>query len=211
MKYLLTIATLFLLAACSNDPKSVEGDTVDTPQVVISDSGSAQIDTITTADGKQVILRHDCTILRKKIPGDSELDQMQYDLQELRFCVDSFDFRYVVPNLLSSWLSEERVQGSTTVTYGDFVKHLNEFKTTEAYFQLHEQITTLDSLRSVSFDASKLNSMRSTFGKLGMTEPEWNAFSGFARTYPVPTKGVFTWGDMMDAFESYYSDFTEGK
>jgi len=199
------------MVSCGDDPKTVNGNLVDTSQVVTIDSGSTIIDTITTADGKQVILRHDCSILKEKIPADSELDQMQFDLQELRFCVDSFDFRYVVPNLLSSWLSEERVQGSTSVTYGDFVKHLNEFKTTEAYFQLHEQITTLDSLRSVSFDATKLISMRSTFGKLGMTEPEWNAFSGFARTYPVPTKGVFTWGDMMDAFESYYSDFTEGK
>lgn len=209
MKYLAVFFLIFLTASCTEDPPV--NNLADTPIIAIQDTASMLSDTIITEDGKQVIVKHDCSILKKKIPGDNELDQMQYDLQELRFCVDSFDFRYVVPNLLSSWLSEERVKGTTSVTYNDFVKHLNEFKTTEAYFQLHVQITTLDSLRSTQFDANKIPAMRTTFGKLGMTEPEWNAFSGFARTYPVPSKEIFTWGDMMDAFESYYSEFTQGQ
>jgi hypothetical protein len=72
---------------------------------------------------------------------------------------------------------------------------------------------SLDSVRSLPFDANRIEAMRATFGKLGMTEGEWNAFSGFARTYPVPenAKTVFTWGDMMDAFESYYTQFNESQ
>lgn len=209
MKYAIVFLTFFSLTSCTED--APVDKPVDTPLVIVKDTASLVSDTIITEDGKQVIVKHDCSILKKKIPGDNELDQMQYDLQELKFCVDSFDFRYVIPNLLSSWLSEERVKGPSTVTYNDFLKHLNEFKTTEAYYQLHEQISTLDSLRASPFDASKIAAMRPTFGQLGMTEQEWNAFSGFARTYPVPEKANFSWGDMMDAFESYYSDFTKGQ
>ncbi|HTF04575.1 MAG TPA: hypothetical protein VK826_11140 [Bacteroidia bacterium] len=209
MKYIPVFFFLFLFAACTDD-KPAGNNGADTPQVVTTDTNSILVDTIVTADGKQILVKHDCSILKKRIPSDSELDQLQYDLQELGYCVDSFDFRYVVPNLLSSWLSEERVKGNATVTYNDFIVHLDEFKTTEAYSQLHMQITTLDSLRSTPFDANKIAAMRETFGKLGMTEPEWNAFSGFARTYPVPPKSVFTWGDMMDAFEAYYSQYNEG-
>jgi len=199
--------SLFFISCGEDKPKDTV--IVDTPEVVIADSSDFISDTIVDASGKQVIIKHDCSILRKRIPADSSLDQLQYDLSELRYCVDSFDFRYVVPNLLTSWLSEERVKGNTKITYGDFKKHLEEFKTTESYYLLHVQVTTLDSLRSIPFDANKLPTMKPTFGKLGMTEPEWNAFSGFARTYPVPQKEVFTWGDMMEAFESYYSQYNE--
>ena len=199
--------SLFFISCGEDKPKDTV--TVDTPELVIADSSDFISDTIVDASGKQVIIKHDCSILRKRIPADSSLDQLQYDLSELRYCVDSFDFRYVVPNLLTSWLSEERVKGNTKITYGDFKKHLEEFKATESYYLLHVQVTTLDSLRSIPFDANKLPTMKPTFGKLGMTEPEWNAFSGFARTYPVPQKEVFTWGDMMEAFESYYSQYNE--
>lgn len=207
---------LFLLligfASCSGEnDKPGNIPPVDTPEVVAYDSSDFLIDTIITEDGKQVIVTHDCSVLKKRIPPDSALEQLQYDLDELSFCVDSFDFKYVIPNLLASWMSEERVKGNNSITYGDFVKHLNEFKTSEAYAQLHEQVMTLDSLRALPFEVNKLQLMRATFGKLGMTEPEWNAFSGFARTYPVPenAKTIFTWGDMMDAFESYYNQYNE--
>lgn len=207
---------LFLLligfASCSGEnDKPGNIPPVDTPDAVAYDSSDFIIDTIITEDGKQVIVTHDCSVLKKRIPPDSALEQLQYDLDELSFCVDSFDFKYVIPNLLASWMSEERVKGTVGVTYGDFVKHLNEFKSTEAYHQLHIQVMTLDSVRSLPFDAMKIQFMRATFGKLGMTEPEWNAFSGFASTYPVPenAKTVFTWGDMMDAFESYFNQYNE--
>lgn len=199
--------SLFLISCGDDEPKDKVA--VDTAEVVIADSADFVSDTIVDASGKQIIVKHDCSILRKRIPADSSLDQLQYDLSELRYCVDSFDFRYVVPNLLSSWLSEERVKGNNNITYGDFKKHLEEFKATESYYLLHVQVTTLDSLRSIPFDASKLPTMKPTFGKLGMTEPEWNAFSGFARTYPAPQKEIFTWGDMMEAFEAYYSQYNE--
>jgi hypothetical protein len=208
IRFLTVFLFCFTIVSCGDD-KPVKEIDVDTPEVVVTDSADFITDTIVNSNGDKIVVRHDCSILRKKIPADSSLDQLQYDLSELRYCVDSFDFRYVVPNLLTSWLSEERVKGNGNVTYGDFKKHLEEFKTTESYYLLHVQITTLDSLRSIPFDASKLQSMKPTFGKLGMTEPEWNAFSGFARTYPVPPKVVFTWGDMMEAFESYYSQYNE--
>ena len=208
IRFLSIFALSLFLSSCGDDePKDKVA--VDTAEVVIADSADFVSDTIVDASGKQIIVKHDCSILRKRIPADSSLDQLQYDLSELRYCVDSFDFRYVVPNLLSSWLSEERVKGNNNITYGDFKKHLEEFKTTESYYLLHVQVTTLDSLRSIPFDASKLPTMKPTFGKLGMTEPEWNAFSGFARTYPVPQKEIFTWGDMMEAFEAYYSQYNE--
>jgi hypothetical protein len=211
MKYLPVFFLLFSFAACTEDhPKTdhridsqVVASMLDTPLIVT--------DTMVGEDGQPVYVKHDCSILRKRIPADSALEELQYDLDELAYCVDSFDFRYVVPNLLASWLSEERVSGNSKVTYGDFVLHLNEFKTTEAYSQLHDQVMTLDSVRSLPFDASKIAIMKPTFGKLGMTEGEWNALSGFARSYPVPDKSktIFTWGDMMDAFEDYYSQYQE--
>lgn len=198
------------LYACDGEQPASD-KVLDTPEddLVLADTGDIRIDTIVTADGKIEIVTHDCSVLRKKIPSDSALEQLQYDLDELSFCVDSFDFRYVVPNLLASWLSEERVKGTPGITYGDFVKHLDEFKTTASYAELHDRVMTLDSVRSLPFDVNKIAQMQATFGKLGMTQGEWNAFSGFARTYPVPQKAqtVFTWGEMMDAFDTYYGEY----
>lgn len=213
MKFLPLIFLGFIGWTACNGEKPRTIVTEPTDDIVIADTSDIKVDTIITEDGKQVIVTHDCSVLRKKIPSDSALEQLQYDLDELSFCVDSFDFRYVVPNLLASWISEERVKGTRGITYGDFVKHLNEFKLTPAYAQLHDQVMSLDSVRSLPFDANRIPAMRETFGKLGMTEGEWNAFSGFARTYPVPenAKTVFTWGDMMDAFESYYTQFNESQ
>lgn len=207
MKYLPVFLFLAAFAASCNEDHPDTSRKVDTQQVVAVDTPLIITDTVISEDGTPVIVRHDCSIMRKRIPGDSALEELQYDLDELAYCVDSFDFRYVVPNLLASWMSEERVSGHNNITYGDFVKHLNEFKTTEGYAQLHTQVMTLDSVRSLPFDAANIQNMKATFGKLGMTEGEWNALSGFARTYPVPdkSKSIFTWGEMMDAFESYYS------
>jgi hypothetical protein len=210
MKYLPVFFFLALFAFSCNEDHPQGETRIDTqPDFAAVDTPLIMIDTIISEDGTPVIVRHDCSILRKRIPSDSALEELQYDLDELAFCVDSFDFTYVVPNLLASWLSEERVKGTTGITYGDFVEHLKEFKTTVAYAQLHDQVMTLDSVRSLPFDVAKIADMRQTFGQLGMTEPEWNALSGFARTYPVPDKSktIFTWGDMMDAFESYYSQY----
>lgn len=209
MKYLLVFALLALLTVSCTEDRPRADLRVDTPQELATDTPLIVIDTIIGEDGTPVIVRHDCSILRKRIPPDSALEELQYDLEELAYCVDSFDFKYVVPNLLATWLSEERVKGSDKITYGDFTKHLKEFRGTVAYAQLHMQVMTLDSVRSLPFEAAKIQNMRATFGKLGMTEPEWNALSGFARTYPVPdkSKSIFTWGDMMDAFESYYSQY----
>lgn len=212
MKFLPFFAFVFLLVSCQEDhPAQQPVKVVDTLHLGEVDSAFVLADTIVGADGKQVIVHHDCSILKKRIPPDSALEELQYDLDELRFCVDSFDFRYVVPNLLASWLSEQRVIGNNKVTYGDFVKHMDEFKRTQSYAELHDQVMALDSVKSLPFDATKIESMRPTFGKLGMTEPEWNAFSGFARTYPIPEKAqtIFTWGDMMDAFETYWAKYNE--
>ncbi len=209
MKYLPVFLFLVFAFSCNEDqPKDVQR--VDSaPNVVVVDTPFILIDTIMGADGVPVIVRHDCSILKKKIPADSALEQLSYDLDELAYCVDSFDFVYIVPNLLASWLSEERVKGTQGLTYNDFILHMNEFKSTPAYAELHERTMTLDSVRSLPFDATKIQTMQATFGKLGMTGPEWNALSGFAKTYPVPDKSqkIFTWGDMMDAFETYYSQY----
>jgi hypothetical protein len=142
-------------------------------------------------------------VLNKIIPGESEQTVIRADLGKLIHCgIDSFDFLYVVPNLFPGYVSENHVSGKK-VTYGDFVKHVDEFKTTDSYRQLHARVYTLDSLRTVKFDVTKLYTMKPTLGRLGFTEPEWQMFSGFARTYPVPKKGFYTWGDLLDAFDTY--------
>jgi hypothetical protein len=208
MKYLPVFFLILMTFSCSEDRPDTPR--VDTPlDVAVVDTPVIILDTVISEDGTPVIVRHDCSILNKRIPPDSALEQLQYDLDEFAFCVDSFDFTYVVPNLLASWMSEERVKGNNGITYGDFMKHLKEFKTTEGYAQLHQQVMTLDSVRSLPFDASKVDAMKPTFGKLGMTEAEWKALSGFAKTYPVPDKSktVFSWGNMMDAFEQYFSEY----
>jgi hypothetical protein len=209
MKYLPVFLFLAFAFACNEDqPENVQR-TDSSQDVVVADTPIIVSDTFISEDGTPVIVRHDCSILGKKIPADSALEQLQYDLDELSYCVDSFDFQYVVPNLLASWLSEERVKGTQGLKYSDFMSHLNEFKSTPAYAQLHQQVMTLDSVRSLPFDAARIDYMKATFGKLGIMESEWNAMAGFARTYPIPDKSkkIFTWGDMMDAFEAYYAQF----
>jgi hypothetical protein len=209
MKFVPLLLFLIFAVSCSEDHPANDNRVDSQQEVVAVDTPIIIIDTIMSEDGTPVIVRHDCSILNKKIPADSALEQLQYDLDEFAYCVDSFDFVYIVPNLLASWLSEERVKGTQGLKYGDFMVHLKEFRTTPAYAELHEQVLTLDSVRSLPFDASKVDAMKATFGKLGIMESEWNAMSGFAKTYPIPDKSkkIFTWGDMMDAFESYYAQY----
>jgi hypothetical protein len=130
--------------------------------------------------------------------------QIQVDLADLSHCsIDSFDFLYVVPNLFPGFVNEHQVQGDYAITYGDFVKHVEEFRATPAYMQLHTRVNTLDSLKRTPFDQRKVYAMKATLGQLGFTEPEWEKFKGFANTYPVPKNKKFTWGDMLDEFEKY--------
>ena len=198
-----------LIAACGTEHTIPPGDSV-TKTIVTAGGDTIQIQ----QNGDTVVrysnTRKDCSILTRKLPADTASRTFGEDIRQLYGCgVDSFDLVYVVPNLLPGFAGEQYIAGNTSATYGDFVKHLNEFKLTEAYAQLHVQVKTLDSLRSVSFNALQLPNMKPTFGRLGMTEPEWQQFSGFARTYPVPQNGVFTWGDMLNAFETYSAEYQQ--
>lgn len=202
MQKLLPISLFFLLlCSCTSEPedKIPVTDSVNDSTLIADD----YTDTFQVDNGDSMHTYYDCSVLNKKIPAESEQTIIRSDLGKLIHCgIDSFDFLYVVPNLFPGFVSENHVSGKK-VTYGDFVTHVNEFKTTESYFQLHTRVNTLDSLRSVKFDITKLYTMKPTLGKLGFTEPEWEMFSGFARTYPVPKKGFYTWGDLLDAFDTY--------
>lgn len=197
------VFTLLLLVSCKNDP-SDNSDSGDSMVTIndnnFTDSGAARIDSNNTNQPA-----YDCSVLHRRVPNAKNQEAIRKDLNELQHCgVDSFDFLYVVPNLFPGWLSENQVQGIDSVTYGDFMKHLTEFRKSPAYYQLHERVTTLDSLRTVAYDAKRVYYMKPVLGKLGFTEPEWEMFLGFSRTYPVP-KGNFTWGNMLDEFEKYSS------
>lgn len=160
-------------------------------------------DTFQIDNGDTSHTYYDCSVLAKAIPPETEQEQIRRDLGKLIHCgIDSFDFLYVVPNLFPGFVSENHVSGKK-VKYADFIKHLDEFKTTESYFQLHQRVSTLDSLRTIKFDVNKLYTMKPTLGKLGFTGPEWEMFSGFAKTYPAPKTGFYTWGDLLDAFDTY--------
>lgn len=201
-KLLIGSIFLSLQVACTDDPKPVNNgkdSLADSVNVLNGNNDTFQIDSGTNAG-----TYYNCAVLNRKVPNDTNQNQIRIDLAQLLHCgIDSFDFLYVVPNLFPGWVSENKITGNKNITYADFVKHVNEFKITDAYFQLHLRVQTLDSLRTVRFDITKLNSMKPTLGKLGFTQPEWEMFSGFARTYPIPKKKVFTWGDMMEAFDKY--------
>lgn len=203
-RLLLILLTGIFFTACTSDPKD-DGlkDTARDTITVVSDTIPG--DTLVSDSGKTQTVIYDCSVLRRKIANLKNSNQIRRDLSDLSHCgVDSFDFLYVVPNLFPSWAGENAVKGNDSMTYRDFVDHLNEFRKTEAYYDLHARVQTLDSLRSVPFEVKKIAYMKPVLGKLGFTEPEWQMFSGFARTYPVPSKN-FTWGDMLEAFEKYSS------
>jgi hypothetical protein len=201
MRTLLPFCFIFLLlCSCSSDPKDKKpGDSVvDTSLITNSTNDTFRVD-----NGDSIHTYYDCSVLGKVIPAETEQVAIRADLGKLRHCgIDSFDFLYVVPNLFPGFVSESHVSGKKA-TYGEFVKHLDEFKTSEGYSQLHARVVTLDSLRATKYDKTKLYAMKPTLGRLGFTEPEWEMFSGFASTYPVPAKGRFTWGDMLEAFDKY--------
>ncbi len=189
--------------ACKNDSvsnKPASDSVPDTSKKNVAVVDSQHNDSVT----KIVTPTYDCSVLNRRLPNDSNVKQIRKDLQDLVHCgIDSFDLLYVVPNLLPGYMSENHVQGEFKVTYGDFIKHMNEFKATPAYEQLHERVETLDSLRSIPFDVNKVSYMKPVLGHLGFTEQEWEMFEGFSRTYPIPKKKSFTWGDMVEAFDKY--------
>jgi hypothetical protein len=192
---------IVLFYSCTTDPSTDHNgkdSLLDTLNNTIGANDTFQVDS-----GNVSSTYYDCAVLNRKVPDDTNQNQIRRDLSQLVHCgVDSFDFLYVVPNLFPGFVSENHIQGKS-VTYGEFVKHLNEFKGTPAYAQLHMRVSTLDSLRSTPFDASRIFAMKPTLGKLGFTEDEWDMFSGFANSYPVPKKGTFTWGNMLEAFDKY--------
>lgn len=198
-------AFLFLLFAfsCTSDTETKPGtDSVRDSSLV----NNFPIDTFHVDSGSTSHTYYDCSVLSKTIPPDTDQEAIRRDLAQLIHCgIDSFDFLYVVPNLFPGFVSENHVSGKK-VSYAEFVKHVNEFKSTEAYYQLHQRVQTLDSLRTTKFDQSKLYYMKPVLGRLGFTEPEWEMFSGFARTYPVPKKGFLYWGELLDAFDKYRPD-----
>ncbi|MDQ3110664.1 MAG: hypothetical protein M3R17_12290 [Bacteroidota bacterium] len=202
MRQLLPFCLFFmLLCSCTSDPDTKTRGTdsvIDTTLITNNFTDTFRVD-----NGDTTQTYYDCSVLSRIIPAETEQATIRNDLNTLAHCgIDSFDFLYVVPNLFPGFVSEKQVSGKKP-TYGEFVKELNEFKTTDAYFQLHTRVVTLDSLRSTKYDKTKLYAMKPTLGKLGFTGPEWEMFSGFARTYPIPEKGRFTWGDMLEAFEKY--------
>jgi hypothetical protein len=202
MRLLPTLVFAIALVSCVSDP-STDGNRSDS--VTRTDGTLRNGDSVIGIHNDSAVEKVDCSILRKRVADEKNQTQIKNDLNLLCACaIDSFDFLYVVPNLFPAWLSEKRVQGNDSVTYGDFVAHLKEFQKTDSYYKLHVQVETLDSLRTVAFDSKKIYTMKPVLGRLGFTEQEWNMFSGFAATYPVPKqKKVFTWGDMLDAFDKY--------
>ena len=203
MRKFIVISIFFaLIWSCTSNPKNSNNgkDSLADSSTIANTSN----DTFRIDSGNSVTTYYDCAVLNRHIPSDSDQLQIRNDLSQLVHCgIDSFDFLYVLPNLFPGWMSENHVQGNKNVTYSDFLKHLEEFRTTEAYRELHIRVQTLDSLRSTPFDIHKVYAMKPTLGKLGFTEPEWEMFSGFAQTYPVPKKGIFTWGNMLEAFDKY--------
>jgi hypothetical protein len=203
MRQLIILFSIWLLSqACGTDsPKLNPSDSL-ADTVSISDSGQTKHDSL--LDSIHGIGNKNCAVLYRNLPNLTDTLKVQTDLSELLNCgVDSFDFLYVVPNLFPNWASEKQYGSRVSATYGDFVKHLNEFRTTDSYVALKQRVVTLDSLRAAPFDKKKLYSMKPVLGKLGFTEPEWNQFSGFVNTFPIPDKKKMTWGDMLEEFEKY--------
>ncbi|MGL5888463.1 MAG: hypothetical protein ACRC3B_01180, partial [Bacteroidia bacterium] len=148
--------------------------------------------------------QNDCSILRRRVVNDPTGKRLLNDLRLMTACgLDSFDFIYVVPNLGLDYITHEQMTGNDSLTYGDVLKHINEFKTTGTYTQLKNQVMTLDSLKSVQFKPREIERMKPVMGRLGFTEPEWLSFSKFASTYPVPKDRQISWGEMLEAFDGY--------
>jgi hypothetical protein len=196
------VAMCLVLAACADSENRTVKDTAPQPG---RDTVRPLDDTVASTPGTDTATAGtpDCSVLSRTIPPLKQRRRVSQDLAELRYCgIDSFDYVYIVPNLFYSWASENEVAGKK-MQYGDFISHLHDFHETESYTQLRERVKTLDSLRTVPFELKRLHAMKPVLGGLGFTEREWNMFSGFAATYPVPAGRKFTWGDMLDEFEKH--------
>lgn len=112
MRKILTIGiTIALVYSCTSDAPS--GDKVidslkSTTKIDILPNDTLKIDSST---GVKIL--YDCTVLNRIIPFDNgSKNQIRQDLNQLLNCgIDSFDFKFVVPNLFSGFVSENQVQG----------------------------------------------------------------------------------------------------
>ncbi|MGL4598314.1 MAG: hypothetical protein ACRCYO_12330 [Bacteroidia bacterium] len=186
-------AFLFLLvlffAACSpSSPSPQNGDSI--------------ADSLPDTLAGRVNENDSCAVLKRTIASDTSRMQLGRDLAALRLCgLDSFDLLYVVPNLMPGYLLDQESKTSKRPTYGSFLNHLREFRDTDSYKQLHDNVMTLDSLQALPYNPKKLVALKPSFGRLGMTEPEWQAFSAFVRDWEAPKNQKTTWRDAFDAFE----------
>lgn len=200
MKQFLLLATLLgLLAACTDTKPGTPIDSLNHDSLADSTGQAVWLHSDSTTDARR---QNDCSILRRRVRVDATGKKLLADLRLMTACgLDSFDFVYVVPNLALDYITYEQQNGNDTLTYGDVLKHINEFKTTGTYTQLKQQVMTLDSLRSVRFERKQMEKMKPVMGRLGFTEPEWLAFTKFASTYPLPKERPMSWGEMLEAFD----------
>ncbi|MCA6365405.1 MAG: hypothetical protein IM638_20405 [Bacteroidetes bacterium] len=198
-KFLLLAALLGLLAACTDTKPGTPDYSLRRDTVSDTTGQAVWLHSDSTTDGRS---QNDCSILRRRVRVDATGKKLLADLRLMTACgLDSFDFVYVVPNLALDFITFEQQNGNDTLTYGDVLKHINEFKTTGTYTQLKQQVMTLDSLRSVRFERKQMEKMKPVMGRLGFTEPEWLAFTKFASTYPLPKERPISWGEMLEAFD----------
>lgn len=205
MKRLLLFYTsiLLVLVSCTDEPVKGKVNGTDSLTDTLTDTSGNGLDVLSDTN-KDARKQNDCSILRRRVVDDPTGKRLLYDLRLMTACgLDSFDFIYVVPNLGLDYITHEQMSGNDSLTYGDVLKHINEFKTTGTYTQLKNQVMTLDSLKSVQFKPREIERMKPVMGRLGFTEPEWLSFSKFATTYPVPKDRPMSWGEMLEAFDGY--------
>ncbi|MBI3511948.1 MAG: hypothetical protein HY064_14915 [Bacteroidetes bacterium] len=203
MRNAIFILLITVLASCAGDEQKQKNGTDSANDSIHKKVIGAANDSL---DSAKVNIHYNCSVLKRRIPDEKNEVQIKTDINDLSHCgVDSFDLLYVIPNLFPGYVNENHIQGFDTITYGDFLKHMNDFKATPAYAQLHEKVKTLDSLKATLYDPHKLYTMKPVLGKLGFTQEEWDMFSGFATTYPIADKKTFTWNDMLNAFDKYSS------
>lgn len=201
MKRLLLFLTLTFLVITSCTDDVPKGNKVPGDSITDTTSDEVLLNLDTSTQGKK---QNDCSILRRRVVNDPTGKRLLNDLRLMTACgLDSFDFIYVIPNLGLDYITHEQMSGNDSLTYGDVLKHINEFKLTGTYTELKHQVMTLDSLRSVEFKPREMERMKPIMGRLGFTEPEWLAFSKFATTYPMPKDRRMSWGEILEAFDGY--------
>ncbi|MCU0432659.1 MAG: hypothetical protein MUC87_04325 [Bacteroidia bacterium] len=198
-QFLLLASLLWLLAACTETKPETPADSLKGDSVTNTAGQSVWLQSDTSRTARK---QNDCSILRKRVVTDATGKRLLADLRLMTACgLDSFDFVYVVPNLALDYITFQQQTGNDSLTYGDVLKHIKEFKTSGTYTQLKQQVMTLDSLRSVRFERKNMDKMKPVMGRLGFTEPEWLAFTKFAATYPLPKERAMSWGEMLEAFD----------